>query len=219
MPEYSHTLIPERTDFAPAPSQVAGFLSALVELGASPVNPTLSVSRLSGEMDSHVNPFTGQIDSIARRHRTAAGSLGQITLILGGLDDFEVIMSGKGPPKVHALEFDFDGQYDFAVNCCLRQEVVSTSDWHDESPIERNVVFFGQPCSATDRQGFFCHPNTLEILEVPGAGCARFWIEVEFGKSLFPEIGDSLALLHPSIVDSAEAVFGIRFKQGCHWCA
>jgi hypothetical protein len=38
---YGHTLVPQQIDYQPAPSQVAKFFSALVELGAAPVNPQL----------------------------------------------------------------------------------------------------------------------------------------------------------------------------------
>jgi hypothetical protein len=118
-----------------------------------------------------------------------------------------------------AFEFAFKGTYDFLVHCCLRPEVVSTSDWHDEIPIRRKVEFFGKPCNPKDRLGVYHNPNTLEVIEVPDAGCARFWIEFEYGKMLFPPIEDRLDLIEATIVAVAKCAFGINFVQGCHWGA
>jgi hypothetical protein len=58
----------------------------------------------------------------------------------------------------------------------------------------------------------------MEVIEVAGAGCARFWVEFELGKSLFPPFdrGD-LEFLDPGIVAGAERLFGVGFAQGCHW--
>jgi hypothetical protein len=115
--------------------------------------------------------------------------------------------------------FDLVGTYDFLVHCCLRAQVVSTSDWHDEVLVKQKVEFFGRPCNPKDRLGIFHNPNTLEVIEVPKAGCARFWIEFEFGNMLFPTIEGRLDLIEPRIVDAAKKNFAIEWVQGCHWCA
>jgi hypothetical protein len=39
MPEYTHTLIPDRVNFAPDPKQVGSFLTSLMTLGAAPLMP------------------------------------------------------------------------------------------------------------------------------------------------------------------------------------
>ena len=136
-----------------------------------------------------------------------------------GLDDFYVTVAGKGPHKLRAFVFVHKAGYDFLVQCCLRAKVVSTSDCHDEVPIERKVEFFGRACGSKNRLGIFHNPNTLEVIEVPEAGCARFWIEFEYGKMLFPPIEDSLELIESSIIHAAEKEFENRFVQGCRWCA
>jgi hypothetical protein len=219
MPEYSHTLIPDRVDLAPDPKQVAAFLEALVTLGASPLKPTITASKLSGEVRTFKNPFTGKTESFPMRKAETLKDLAAVPGALKGLDDYNVTLAGMGPPKLPAFVFDFKGKYDFLVHCCLRPEVVSTSDWHDEVPIKRKVKFFGQPCSSKNRLGIYHNPNTLEIIEVPKAGCARFWIEFEYGKMLFPPIVDRLDLIEPKIVTAAEKQFAVKFGQGCHWCA
>lgn len=219
MPEYTHTLVPDRVNFVPDPKQVGTFLSSLVSIGASPLRPAITVSKPSGQLRTFKNPLTGETDSFDIRK---AGKLKDIAAVPGALktlDDYNLTITGKGPPKLLAFTFDFNGTYDFLVHCCLRPEVVSTSDWHDEVPIKRKVEFFGLPCSQEDRLGIYHNPDTLEVIEVPKAGCARFWIEFEFGKMLFPPIEDRLDLIEPRILEVAEKDFGIKFVQGCHWCA
>lgn len=219
MPEYSHTLIPDRVEFVPDPEQVGNFLSSLVSIGAAPLKPAVAVSKPSGEVQTFLNPFTGATDSLAVRKATKLSSLAAVPGALNSLDDYDVTLTGKGPPKLPAFTFDFKGSYDFLIHCCLRAEVVSTSDWHDEIPITQKVEPFGQPCSPQDRIGIYHNPNTLKVIEVPNAGCARFWIEFEFGKMLFPPIEDRLDLIDPQIVETAQMAFGVPFLQACCWSA
>lgn len=219
MAEYTHLLIPDRVDFVPDPAQVGAFLASLVSMGAAPLEQKLTVSKLSGAVRSFLNPFTGKTETQAMRQAETEKDLSGVPTAIKGLDDYDVTVAGKGPPKLCAFDFDFKGAYDFLVHCRLRAEVVSTSDWHDEVPIKRKVEFFGQPCSSKNRLGIFHDPNTLEVIEVPNAGCARFWIEFEYGKTLFPAIEHSLELIDPSIIHAAEKEFESKFVQGCHWCA
>jgi hypothetical protein len=219
MPEYTHTLIPDRPEFVPEPEQVAAFFSSLVSIGAAPLTPTFIVYKPSGALRTFKNPFTGKTESFAMREADKLLDLGAVPRALKALDDYEVTVAGKGPPERPAFQFDFNGTYDFLVRCCLRAVVVSTSDWHDEVPIQRRVEFFARPCSPKDRLGVYVHPNKLTIIEVPNAGCARFWIEFEFGKMLFPAIEDRLDLIERRIVEIAESDLGATFTQGCRWCA
>ncbi len=215
MPQYTHTLMPDRVDFVPDPKQVGMFLSSLAAIGAAPLRPEITASMLSGEVRTFKNPFTGKADSFAMRKAEKLKDLTAVVGALKGLDDYNITMTGKGPPELPAFTFDFKGTYDFLVHCCLRAEVISTSDWHDEVPSKRKVEFFGRPCSPKDRLGIYHNPNTLEVIEVPNAGCARFWIEFEYGKMLFPAIEDRLDLIESKIVEVAETDFGIKLVQGC----
>ena len=218
MPEYSHTLIPSRHDFVPEPEQVGAFLSSLAAIGAAPEKASINVATLSGKVETVVNPFTGETvvcpQWVGRKVKDTAAVPGAIKT----LDDYDVTITGKGPPKLPAFAFDFNGKYDFLVQCSCRKEVVSMSDWHDEAPVNKKVEFFGRPCGAGNRIGIFHNPTTLEIIEVANAGCAKFWVEFEFGKMLFPRIVDRLDLIAPAIVTCAEEAFGLKFVQGCHWC-
>ena len=185
MPEYTHTLIPEHSDFIPAAEQVAGFLSSLVSIGAAPLRPVIDIFQLSGEVRSYTNPFSGEAESRPIRKANRLHALAEVSGRLNGLDDYNVIMTGRGPPALPALIFDFKGAYDFLIHCCLRAEVVSTSDWHDDVPIRRNVAFFGRPCQPTDRLGIYHNPYTLELIEVPNAGFAAFGSSSNTAKCSF----------------------------------
>ena len=219
MPEYTHTLITDRVDFVPNPKQVGVFLASLVALGAAPLNLAITVSKLSGNVRTGVNPFTGKTETYAKRDTTKVEDIAEVPDALQGLDDYNLTVMGKGPPKMPAFEFDFNGAYDFLVRCSLRSTVVSTSDPHDGVPPIHTVESFGRPCSPDDRLGIFHNPNTLEVIEVPNAGARGFASSSRFGKTLFPHIEDSLDLIEPAIIQAAETDFRIEFVQGCHWCA
>jgi hypothetical protein len=51
-------------------------------------------------------------------------------------------------------------------------------------PNDQSVPDFGEACAVESKNGIYSHPWTGEVIEVPDAGCVRFWIELEFGKWL-----------------------------------
>src|SRR5262249_36639808 len=152
----------------PDPKHVSSFLASRVSIDAAPLKPAITVSKqLPGQVWTFTNPFTLKTESRPKYKAVKVKKLADVPRALDRLDDYAVRLEGKGPPKVPAFQFDFEGRYDFAVFCFLRPEVVSTSDWHDEVPINRKVEFFGRPCSPKDRLGIFHNPNTGEVIEVP----------------------------------------------------
>jgi hypothetical protein len=217
MPEYTHTLIPNLLNFVPDSSRVIEFLSSLMTSGALPLQPTIMVAKPTGDVRTFNNPATGESLSFVMRTGKKAKDFAALTRAILSLNDYDITIAGNGPPPLPA--FQFDGRYDFAVHCSLRPNLVSTSDWHDHVPVKRRVKLFGQPCGSKDRMGVFHNPDTLEVIEVPKAGCSRFWISFEFGKSLFPPIKDRLDLIDPALVEIAQKEFGVNFVQGCQWCA
>jgi len=219
MPEYTHILIPNQPEFIPGPDQVNTFYESLRSIGAAPLEPSITVAKPTGQVRAGINPFNGDTFLLHVRTKSSLRTFAELSHELVGLQDFNVCVFGAGPPRVPALEFKFVGTYEFSVNCCLRTQIVSLSESHDEAPTYKKVVPFGQACSSNDRLGVFYNPDTLNRIEVAGAGCARFWVEFEFGKSLFPKIVDRLDLIEPSIVTVVENSFAMTFVQGCNWCA
>lgn len=229
-------LISEDDDFAPQEQQVAAFLGGLTKLGSAPLQAKLRVGMLTGEFRTGRHPLTGERISVPKRAYAAMGSISDILERLKGFDDYDVVMSGEGPPRIPpfplyvstdlqkvqvsetpAREFEVKETYAYAVRCCLRSETVSTSDGREDASIGIHVSSFGDPWTSKDRVGYFYQPSTGAIIKVPNAGCARFWIEFEFGNWLFPLINDHLNVLAPSVVDCAEISFGTSFVQGCRW--
>jgi hypothetical protein len=228
VPEYSHLLIPTRHQFCPPPGPVMDFLNGVVALGVVGANPAVnfvSCKRVASQVRHGRNPFTGEVLTIRTPSRSASihrslSSIKDIAGVAEGTPEFNVDVSGRTRPRVPPLEIAFAKAYHLAVRCCVRSRLVSTSDLHEESKRRRGTVAFGEDCSANDSLGLYTHPETLELIEVPGAGCARFWIEFELGKNLFPKIEDgNLAILNPQLLALASKCFNAKFVQGCLWSA
>jgi hypothetical protein len=184
----------------------------------APLDGALLILRLSGVRIGR-NPVTGETITLPNRTRMTIGSVSEIPAALLGLNDYDVRMAGQGPPALPpfrlrfletdsgtATEADFKGEYGLEVACCLRAKPVATSD-----------VEFGSEVRSTDREGVFRHPTNGQTIRVPNAGFARFWIQVEVGKWIFPRIDDSLEVLDPAIVACAARSFDGKFVQGCFW--
>jgi hypothetical protein len=243
---YQHRLIPDQADYLPHPHQIADFYSALIDLGVAPRQAELILRtwdeppRRTGlhtgrRHRSGFNPASGAIISIVD-DRTTIDSVSIIGSALERLDEYELEMCGVGPSRPL---FQFDKtiygngrgvdpeveSYEFQISCYLRPDVVSTSAVNEDD-LDRpslaeeaeTLVLQGETCSASSRTGFFFNPYTQEVIRVPGAGCARFWIEFGFGKWLFPEMkNNSLDLLPANVVGAAQQIFGGRYLQGCCW--
>src|SRR5205823_703276 len=105
-----------------------------------------------------------------------------------GIDEYDVDVSGHANPEVLPLPIDCVDACYLAVGCRIRAQTVSMSDLHSESASGRSAAPFGQDCDESNSLAVFTHPETLDVIEVPDAGCARFWIEFNLGKFIFPTI-------------------------------
>lgn len=104
------------------------------------------------------------------------------------------------------------------VRCERRPEAVSTSAWDVEAGSYRHdIPEFGSACKNNVRNGIFSNPWTGDAIEVADAGCARFWIEFEFGRFIYPKMTNGLEVLSPPIVLGAEQCFRAKFAQGCRF--
>jgi hypothetical protein len=211
---YTHLLISQGKDFAPQSQQIVAFLDGLTQLGSTPLEPTFKLGKHAGIRTGR-NIFTGETINIPTRPLVALSGIAEVGTELAGLNDYDLVMNGQGPPTLppfRLYEATAEGKevtdtYYYEIRCCLRKEPVSTSQ---AGP-------FGRPCLAENRTGIFHHPATGAIIETPNAVCARFWIEFHFGKFLLPNIGNHLNLIQPSILKNASQHFGLPFAQGCNW--
>ena len=80
------------------------------------------------------------------------------------------------------------------------------------------ISVFGEDFAEDESDGFFEHPLSPSPIYVAGASCARFWIEFEHGKWLYPRLRNgSVAALDQNIIDLATEVFGTTFVEACSW--
>jgi hypothetical protein len=217
MPEqYVHLLISKESEFAPSAEQVIGFCDGLGRQSASPLNAKRFFLKPTGRVRTFTDPLTGAKKSFPANDRIVFESTSDLVPLIGTLQQYAVMLDGEGPPPLSPFplyfnDFPFTENYGYAVRCVVRPKPVSMSDVSAEE-----ISSFGEPCGTDGRAGLFRHPVSNELIEVEGAGCARFWIEFEFGKWLLPQINHSLAILDSRIVALASASFGLEFSQGIH---
>jgi hypothetical protein len=225
---YTHTLISQDREFAPQPQQVSEFFRALIVLGSAPHQAQFRIGTIAG-IRTGTDPVTGATLSMPRWSYVTLAASDKPHYKLRGLDAYNAVMAGQGPPKRLPFELytvDDNGDYtklfvepyDFQLECRLRSEAASMSDWHEDiSRPPEGIAPFGELCSGKHKNRFFHHPRTGALFEAPGVACARFWIEFQCGKLLLPRIGNDLNVLATPIVQAAERVFETGFIQGCHW--
>ena len=216
--QYLHTLIPGDTRFVPAPGQAVQFLDGLFALRAAPLNWKLILMKPSGRMRQFTNPLTGEVKSVPANDRLTFEKAADLNSAIESLERYSVALDGEGPPTVPAFALYFKNApfvetYGYAIRCCLKDEPVSMSCLGYEQT-ENELSSFGKPY--VEQDALFRLPDTGELIKVAGAGCARFWIEFEFGKWLLPKFDHSLELMNPSILALATQSFSLTFKQGFH---
>lgn len=225
--QYIHTLIAANSLYTPEPSQVADFMSSLVERhgfntsSSTTFRPGLRVVKPSGQMRSIKNAFTGEVVQIPGRDIVSLDDPSDFATALNRLEHYDAVGSGEwksGFEPFELLNTDemlFREKYYTDVVCSLRQEPVSTSCM--DFKVENDLPPFGEASPAANEVGLFTNPWTDQTIEVPDAGRARFWIGFEFGKFLLPRIAASFELMKPSILREAEDCFRTKFVQGWHY--
>jgi hypothetical protein len=215
---YSHTLICTSPEFTPTAAQVQTFLTGMVERGVMGGEPALKMRTPSDRIREVRNPFTGATEVWRIMDHTNLASVSGVAGAVATLKEFWIEISGSGRPRNPPLPVDLKDDYYVGVTCVISPEVRSTSDLHEESESALELPFHGRPCQGRPKRGYFSNPYTMEIIEVRGAGCARFWIEFQLGNNLFPKFDTgNLNLLDVAIVKQAANIFKKNFAQGCVW--
>jgi hypothetical protein len=215
---YAHTLVPTSSKFIPKADQVQAFLAAMIARGVIGGKPALVLRTPSERTREARNPFTGEIAICRPKDHKDLSTAGDVVGAIAKLQEYDVETSGIGRPSNPPLPLEFDDEYHVAVACRLSPRLCCTCDLHEESEGAERVPFFGQPSDRLIEIGLFRNPRTLDIIEVPGAGCAHFWIEFQLGNWLIPTMDHgNLELLDPFVVREAERLFQVRFAQGCCW--
>lgn len=218
--QYSHTLIASPSKARPSGRQVQNFLSAMIEQKVVPGRPSMTLRVPTDQTREYpiINPLTGQNLRVEIKDQKRINSVGEVASAVEALRDYELELAGVGKPRIAPLFIDFKRPYHVGVTCIVHSQPRSTSNLHETPGVQLKAIPYGHACTEIPDRGYFTNPYTLEIIEVPGAACASFWIQFELGKFLFPEItDDSLELLNPVIVEEAKSAFQMRFVQGCYW--
>jgi hypothetical protein len=214
---YSHTLIAKPKDFAPTAAQVQVFMTTIAAQGVIGGQPAAVLRTPSSRISEVLNPVTGELEKFIRKDHKNLRGLDEVAEAIGTLHDYEIEVGGYGTPRMPPLPIECATPYHVGVTCHVCSTLRCTSDLHVE-PRERNLPRYGEPWNDGPENGFFSNPHNAKTIKVPHAGCARFWIEFQLGKFLFPRIkDDDLELLNRDIVVEAEQIFGISFVQGCYW--
>ena len=228
MEQYIHTLIPTRPTLVPITAQVANFFELLMadfDFRAFKVIPHprrqipgLTVRKPTGLLKSVTNPITGEVQTFPEWARFTPEGFTDIPPVIDGLNHYAVQQKGEWgladrPLILYGTDrTPFEKPYLCDVRCELRPEPVITSAWDLEAgPNIRNVPLFASACKGKNATGIFPNPWTGDVIEVPGAGCARFWIEFEFGKFIYPDVTSSFDLFKPSIISKIEGCFETKF--------
>lgn len=230
MEQYIHTLIAADSEYVPVPPQVTEFFDSLVgNFGFRIIRegrwqPGLRVIKPGGQTRTGIHPLTGETITIPVPDFMSIEKTTEIGPMIENLQEYRVCCSGEwqsadAPTSLFKTdETPFEDSPICDVSCNIRPTPVSTSAWDDEAgPNVRNVPDFGSAWSGESTTGVFPNPWTGQVIEVPNAGSARFWLEFEFGKFIYPRIDKSLDVFSPRLVAMAEECFRTKFVQGCRF--
>ncbi len=221
MEQYIHMLIPAISAGVPQPEQVVAFFDELSKTNNfHPGHEGLRIQKPSGRSREARNPLTGEVMMFPLRDNVKIATPAEIPSLTKGLTEFSVLASGQwqlgDDPPIVLYKTDgtpYRDNYLCQVGYEVRPGLVSMSTANGNSA----VLEFGEPCEARENIGYFLNPWTNESVGIPDAGCARFWIEFEFGRFIYPMIGNNFDVLNPSLIAMAEECFQTEFAQGCRY--
>jgi hypothetical protein len=213
--QYLHLLIP-RSKFTPSAAQISEFLTQLINSGVLSTEPKIVLSTRSEATRTVTNPFTGEPLMIPCFDTRELPHLSALESAAGELLDYTVFASSYWKPRLPPVPISFDDAYSISASCHVSSLVRSTSNLPSDRRPRPGMPGFWAPCEADLADAYFMSPHDGSILTVSGVGCARFYVEFELGKWLFPDLSTgSLEIINPKVLRLAEDLFGVRFGQGC----
>jgi len=236
---YSMVLVPADPFFHPNSRQIVSFLEGIRETGAVGSEGAVRLRTYQRGRVAWVwlDPRTRERMELKAPKIVDLGSVKELPSVIRRWANFDAVIDSVGPAPMLPIRnvggYD-NGQwkplqdlissgiyvedYELRVECCRRSKLTSTSDLHEETPTDRIAKPFDQPCELADRVGLYSHPETLELIEVPDAGCCTFWISFTLGKWMFPKFASNkIGFAEPKVMRLAETAFGLRFAEGCSW--
>jgi hypothetical protein len=239
---YSHLLIPKSPTYRPKAADLAVFFQTAIDAGIVGKSPDelhfqairwVKPKTLRGKNPATGEPLIFRLPPYEGVHPIALKSPEDIPAKTRNRKDFNVWISGNCPQRlapvpVGAIEKGrwkpWKHRLALRLACCVRSKLVSMSNTPNNIVSMGNtqdnddVPRFRHPCKRTNRVGYFTDPITMNVIEVPDAGCASFWIELEFGKWLVPRaVEKNVSLARPDFIRLASNAFQVEFRQGCFW--
>lgn len=222
--QYSHLLIAADPEYVPSSAQIVAFYErlrahhALRLVKRPPWEPGIIVLWPSGRPPERREASwskTGYVTIPARPERGELDRLDDIPAVVDSLKECTIHVSGEWARDDVPIELSvvgdepFEGDFTCSVQCAIRLRPVCTSSYDGED----GLFLFDDAESPVESLGVFANPWTGERIEVPGAGSARFWVQFEFGKWLFPRLEHGFDLMKPALMADAECCLGVRFVQ------
>src|SRR5262245_226234 len=237
---YSMIMVPAAPRLRPGPERIATFLHGILEMGAIGEEDRILLRNYHNTSVTFLDNLAGPAPRNPRIELPELVDLESVKKFpeaMQKLTDFDAVIQGTGPARVLPIRGVggyangrwkplndliasgvFTDQYGLKVECCQRSILTSTSDLHEETESGREAELFGEPCAIGDRVGLYSNPETLELIEVPNAGCSTFWIAFQLGKWMFPTFREKrIDFVEPSTLQLAEYTFGTKFTEGCSW--
>ena len=226
MEQYAHLLIAADPEYAAQPARVVNFLELLKNdfhfrfvKSKQEWLPGLMARTSAETVRTMKDVYTGEARTLKLPKWFELEQISEIPALVGSEPKYGVTVSGKWPQNdvpIQMLVADgttIDQDLICFAGCSQRAQAVCTGDWWGEAHCGECEFDFDNPESPVQSLGVFTHPCTGNKVEVPGAGRARFWIELEFGKFIIPKMTDSFDLLRQDFVKAVEECFGARFIQ------
>jgi hypothetical protein len=200
----------------PSAAQVSEFLTQLINLGVLSTEPECLLKTRSAATRTVTNPFTLEPMTIPCYDTREVPHPSALESAAGELLDYTVFASSYWKPRLPPVPISSEGAYAITASCHVSSLVRSTSNLIQDGPPRPVVPAFWDPCETDLADAYFTNPHDGSVFTVPGVGCARFYVEFELGRWLFPDLSTgSLEIINPQVLCLAEDLFGVRFGQGC----
>jgi hypothetical protein len=239
---YTHLLVSVSKTYRPTAEVVCRFLEWIIQAGAVGVDHKISfrkVVRVEPRFHDGPNTFTGKgtyrmwMPSRRRPHREDLSAVSQAVALAEQEQEYDVSVESTAPPThppldVGAVDKNGDWQrweeaYYLAIrcrvrNCAVRLCPLKIGEDPNHRPVDAYIPTFDEDCAEDELDGLFEHPLPSDPILIRNAGCARFWIEFEYGKWLYPRLkNNGVDVLDQAVVNAATDIFGTAFIEACLW--
>ena len=237
---YTHLLIPESPEYRPRSEAVADFARGIVEhyLGKSAHASFSPVTKGDSKVRKMVNPISGETLQFngpprSREKPLVFSTVPELVTLAESYPEYDLsIVPSDSPIRppllIGYVESDqwqpMEGNYHLEIRLRIRSTSVFISRFKSEQDVDRPLDFknlpsprFDEDCTTSATKGVFVHPESGPFT-LPYGGCGRFWIEFNYGKSIFPRLVDeSVRILDDETLTFAQETFAIAFVQACNW--